>query len=189
MSRRNESREKILEAAEQIFSRKGYFSASTDEIALKAGVAKGTLYYNFKSKGEIFETLVVEGLEELHRLTQQTLGDELAVEDHLRNLIRIHVQYASNYPELTRIFLSEMSAGLEERVQQRVSRLRKEYLDFLAPLIEEGQQLGIILQGDPGLIAQILLSLLNAVECRDDQHSAEEVSHLLEQMLLGGLKP
>lgn len=189
MARQNESRTKILEAAVQVFSQKGFFSAGTDEIALQAGVAKGTLYYNFKSKGEIFETLVIEGLEDLHRMSQRTLDEDLTIEEHLHNLIRLHIEYASSYPELTRIFLSEMSAGLDSQIRLRVSRLRNDYLEFLTPLIRQGQELGIILQGDPDLIAHILLSLLNAVDNSGEKHPAETVSRLLEQMLLTGLTP
>jgi AcrR family transcriptional regulator len=52
------SREKIIDAAAIIFSRSGYHRASMDEIARTAGVAKGTLYYNFPSKAGLFKAVV-----------------------------------------------------------------------------------------------------------------------------------
>ena len=45
-----DTRDKILSAAQEVFSQNGYYTATMDMIAEKAEVAKGTLYYNFPSK-------------------------------------------------------------------------------------------------------------------------------------------
>jgi AcrR family transcriptional regulator len=46
----NKTKNTIFEAAIKVFSSNGYNGATMDDIALNAGVAKGTLYYHFKSK-------------------------------------------------------------------------------------------------------------------------------------------
>ncbi|MBK9619710.1 MAG: TetR/AcrR family transcriptional regulator [Candidatus Obscuribacter sp.] len=51
--KREETRQQILNAAARLFSQRGYDDSSVDDIAEEADVAKGTLYYNFKSKEEI----------------------------------------------------------------------------------------------------------------------------------------
>lgn len=51
--KREETRQQILNAAARLFSKHGYENSSVDQIAEEADVAKGTLYYNFKSKEEI----------------------------------------------------------------------------------------------------------------------------------------
>ncbi|MDF2714328.1 MAG: transcriptional regulator, TetR family protein, partial [Paenibacillus sp.] len=48
------SRNKVLQAAIGVFAEQGYHQASMDDIALKADVAKGTLYYHFSGKSELF---------------------------------------------------------------------------------------------------------------------------------------
>ena len=63
MGRKNTSRTLIMDAGEKIFSEKGYFPARMEEIAVEAGVAKGTLYYNFPSKAGLFESIITEGQE------------------------------------------------------------------------------------------------------------------------------
>ena len=57
---RNEGakRAQILVGASRVFLRQGFDAASMDEIAREAGVSKGTLYVYFKSKEELFETIV-----------------------------------------------------------------------------------------------------------------------------------
>ena len=54
----NKTKEAIYNASIDIFSRCGYTGASMDDIAVSAGVAKGTLYYHFKSKEELFLSLI-----------------------------------------------------------------------------------------------------------------------------------
>ena len=67
----NKTKKAIFEAAVREFSECGYNGATMDEIALKAGVAKGTLYYHFKSKEEIFSFVVVEGIRAMQTAISQ----------------------------------------------------------------------------------------------------------------------
>jgi AcrR family transcriptional regulator len=57
------SREKLLEAAAKVVAERGFEAASVDEIATEAGLSKGTLYWNFKSKDELFRALLDEHVE------------------------------------------------------------------------------------------------------------------------------
>ncbi|MCG8453022.1 MAG: TetR/AcrR family transcriptional regulator [Spirochaetales bacterium] len=163
MARTNESRQRILDAAERVFARKGYFASSTDEIAREADVAKGTLYYNFKSKGEIFETLVAEGLNHLNREIESALSNEVSVKSHLSDLVQIHVRFATDFPDFTRILLSEMSSGLDDGVQVRVEAIRGRYIQRLASLLAEAQGMGAVMEGDPLFLAEVLAGLLISV--------------------------
>src|SRR5687768_10021882 len=55
-----ESRARLLDAAAEVVARRGYERASIDEIAQAAGLSKGTLYWNFSSKAELFQALLQE---------------------------------------------------------------------------------------------------------------------------------
>ena len=50
----NKTKRAIFESAIKVFSKSGYTGATMDEVVAKAGVAKGSLYYHFKSKEELF---------------------------------------------------------------------------------------------------------------------------------------
>ena len=54
----NKTKKAIFNAAIKVFSIEGYDSATVDEIASEAGVAKGTLYYNFQVEGESCREIV-----------------------------------------------------------------------------------------------------------------------------------
>ena len=53
-----ERRKEILDAAEQLFAAKGYDKTSTNDILEKVGIARGTLYYHFKSKEDILDAMI-----------------------------------------------------------------------------------------------------------------------------------
>lgn len=56
----NKTKNLIFKSAIKIFSESGYRGATMDDIAANAGLVKGTLYYHFKSKEEIFNFIVEE---------------------------------------------------------------------------------------------------------------------------------
>ena len=58
----NKTKRKIFETAMKLFAKKGYDATSVEDITATVGVAKGTLYYHFSSKEEIFNFLVEEGI-------------------------------------------------------------------------------------------------------------------------------
>jgi AcrR family transcriptional regulator len=49
----------ILEASERVFNEKGYLAATTDEIAVEAGVARSVVYRHFKNKADLFRRSVL----------------------------------------------------------------------------------------------------------------------------------
>jgi AcrR family transcriptional regulator len=53
-----ERRNEILDAADDLFGKKGFDGTSTNNIVEKVGIARGTLYYHFKSKEDILDALI-----------------------------------------------------------------------------------------------------------------------------------
>ena len=58
-SQKEEKRIRMIQAAYELFSEKGVYKTSIDDIAKSAGVAKGTFYLYFADKTEIWEAVVV----------------------------------------------------------------------------------------------------------------------------------
>jgi len=67
------TRQKLLDAAEEIFGTKGYFSTSIVDITLKADVAQGTFYIYFPSKINVFQELIKELSHALRKEISQAL--------------------------------------------------------------------------------------------------------------------
>ncbi|MCD7746933.1 MAG: TetR/AcrR family transcriptional regulator [Firmicutes bacterium] len=60
----NERKNEILDIAEQLFKKKGYTQTTVDDILKESGIAKGTLYYHFKSKEDILLAMIERQVEE-----------------------------------------------------------------------------------------------------------------------------
>ena len=127
-------REEILQAALDVFTEKGYGTATMPEIARKAGVAAGTLYLYYPSKRELF-VAVVKGFilttPLLNLLSQMPRGDFPTI---LRNIIKNRFDLIKN-PSFERVplIMSEV---------QRDPELKALWLkDFLQPLLRQIEML------------------------------------------------
>ena len=69
---RQQTRERLLDAAAEVFNRLGYHGASLEAVAEAAGYTKGAVYSNFATKGELFAAL-------LGRFTERRVGDQVAM--------------------------------------------------------------------------------------------------------------
>ena len=97
-ARRRGTRAQVIEAAVRLVAERGFSATSVDDIALAAGVAKGSVYYNFGSKSDILEAALTEGGEQRNPFLAQREaaadGGELAA--GIRELIEhLRVQAAA----------------------------------------------------------------------------------------------
>ena len=97
------TKEKILNVATRIFSRFGFYKTSMDEIARTAHKAKGSLYYHFASKEELFAAVVSKEFNHLKKELAIVVTDpELDAKEKIKKylLTRMSVLYkATNYHE------------------------------------------------------------------------------------------
>lgn len=111
-TRRRATRQKLYEAAVTLIAEQGFSATTVDEIAERAGVAKGTVYYNFKSKTELFEELLRHGVGLLTE-SLRTAADETAKRDGtsveaLDAMIRAGLAFIDRYPSFTQLYVAEL---------------------------------------------------------------------------------
>jgi AcrR family transcriptional regulator len=99
---------KILLSAVKIFARDGFKKATIDEIVEKAGVAKGTAYYYFKSKQEIFEAIITEGLSDFEKKIKESVSVGKNVIEKIENVIETEQNYILKYRDFFDVFLSQL---------------------------------------------------------------------------------
>jgi AcrR family transcriptional regulator len=137
-------RKKILDAAAFIFSKKGFHQARMDEIASLAGVAKGTLYYNFSSKSMLFSATVTEGLESIIEQITQSLDSDRPFKEHFKTLIDNMIALYLKNNKLAKILLNELSAGIDSKVLAEIESVQNRFMGFIAELLEKGQEGGVL---------------------------------------------
>ncbi|MBO3739505.1 TetR family transcriptional regulator [Actinoplanes hulinensis] len=138
--RREDTRQRLYEAAVELIAEQGFSATTVDDIALRAKVAKGTVYYNFKSKTDLFEELLRHGvglLTEQFRLAVEGLPPREA----LRALIRAQLEYIRRYQAFAQLLLSEMWRTNREW-QQTLILLREQAIGVIARTVQEGVDSG-----------------------------------------------
>jgi AcrR family transcriptional regulator len=131
-------RDKILESAAKIFSQKGYHKASMDEIAADAGVAKGSLYYHFQNKSQLFKDVAVYGMEDLRNELQKTSETTMPIEEKVAAVIDRITSLCFDYSDLFNIIMSEASEGVEPDAWQQIQQTKSSLLEYISNLLREG---------------------------------------------------
>jgi TetR/AcrR family transcriptional regulator, cholesterol catabolism regulator len=134
--RREDTRQRLYEAAVALVAEQGFSATTVDDIAERAGVAKGTVYYNFPSKTALFEDLLRHGVGLL------TADFRAAVEgrpprEAVAALVRAQLAYIQRYRSFAQLLLSEMWRTNREW-QQTLTLLREEAITVIADVLSAG---------------------------------------------------
>ncbi|RII31971.1 TetR/AcrR family transcriptional regulator [Clostridium chromiireducens] len=147
----NKTKKLIFQSAIKIFSESGYRGATMDEIALNAGLAKGTLYYHFKSKEEIFNFIVEEGLQILENQVVEVQNTSIDPIEKLIRICRIQLTFLYGYTDFFKIVMSQLW-GTERRQNELRQKIRK-YIYEIEINIKIAMENGLIEKGDIELMA------------------------------------
>lgn len=126
------TKERILAAAQEVFSQKGFHQATMDEIAERAEVGKGTLYRHFPSKESLFHQLVQIRLKELEAEAERILDSDDDVLSMIQKYLQIYFEFFDRNQGLYRVMVHE-HPDLDERLQdlyvekimRRIPRLKR----------------------------------------------------------------
>jgi len=103
-------REKLLEAALTVFLAEGYSAARLDDIAAAAGVAKGTIYLQFKDKEDLFRALILERMAPLLTEAEALAGNFTGTTRELLKMLSLRMRHellATRRKDLLRLVISE----------------------------------------------------------------------------------
>ena len=134
----------LLTAARTVFSRKGFHEATIDDIALEAGVAKGTVYLYFKSKHDIYLAALRDGVETLNEELRAVAAQEGPARDKLRKVIATKLAFLEEHRDFFQIFQSEL--GRVEATMNECKDLYIEQARIIELIIAEGMKEGTVLR-------------------------------------------
>ncbi|MBQ1042323.1 MULTISPECIES: TetR/AcrR family transcriptional regulator [Micromonospora] len=138
--RREDTRQRLFVAAVDLIAEQGFSATTVDDIAARAGVAKGTVYYNFESKTVLFEELLRHGIGLLTAEFRAAV-DGLPPLEALGALVRAQLEYIRRYRAFAQLLLSEMWRTNREW-QQTLRLLRGEAIAVIADTVKAGVDSG-----------------------------------------------
>lgn len=154
----NKTKRKIFETSMKLFAEKGYDATSIEEITATVGVAKGTLYYHFSSKEEIFNFLIEEGIKLLQNSVDIKTAKHNNYIDKIKAIILIQIKIVAKYEDIITIILSQFW-GNEAR-NQKCQKHILEYVNKIENIVAEGIKVGQIKRGNPQAIASEIYGLI-----------------------------
>ncbi|HOT96682.1 MAG TPA: TetR family transcriptional regulator [bacterium] len=112
MSDRENMRDRIKQAAAEVFSERGFDGARMQEIADRAGANKAMIYYYFNSKEALFTAIFSENFTNLLKLFSSILQVE-AIDPKvvIPQLVHLHLDFLNRHPELPRMIVREIHSG------------------------------------------------------------------------------
>jgi AcrR family transcriptional regulator len=160
-----ESERRILEAAKTIFFRDGFKDANLDEVAVIAGVAKGTLYRYFENKAELYVAVLARDGEQFEAKLARAIDASLSAPDQVRRLARFYLRHYVEHPDYFQIFWAvenqELIGPLPEAVIESVTKLWGRSLGVVARTLERGITEGQLVPHDSWAVANMLWTLAN----------------------------
>lgn len=140
MKEKPNTREKILEAAEQEFIENGFGGARTTVIAERAGVTHAMLHYYFRTKEQLFEQIVNKNVAVLEQTIIATMGEpDRPFVERLKSGISAHFDLIAVNPQLPRFFVNEVLLH-PEQYKILYDKMKAKVQGLLASLQEEADK-------------------------------------------------
>jgi AcrR family transcriptional regulator len=157
----------IQEAAIRVISRKGMASATMQEIAEEAGVAKGTIYLYFRDREELVEKTFETAIGELHKRIDAALDGEEPFAQRLRAVITAKLAFFNENREFFRLYhtlrMPEGSATQQRRQKRTCQPQYRARVDRLAAHLKLAMDAGEVRPLDPKRLALFLIETSTAI--------------------------
>ena len=139
----DERKTQILNAAEGVFTKRGFNEARMDDIAEKTGLSKGTLYLYFKSKDDLIIAILERIFQREFRQLEDLQEDDISASDAMMNLTDLITKDIVSMLRLIPIIYNFLALAFRNKyVQRALKDYINHYLNILIPIIQRGIDAG-----------------------------------------------
>ncbi len=162
-ARRAHRNERILEAASQVFSRKGYHDTAVDDIAAASGTSKGGLYFHFPSKEAIFLALLDRMVGLLRSRLESAIAGEPSPIHKVDLALREMLETFGSHRTLARLFLID-ALGAGREFNTRLAAIHASFTSLIQQHLDDAIRSGAIPAGiDTAVASKVWFGALNEV--------------------------
>lgn len=186
----NKTKRAIFDSAIKVFSNSGYNGATMDIIAADAGVAKGTLYYHFKSKEEIFNFIIQEGMAAIKEKIESIAVKQGDILSKIKVLCRVQLGFVYESRDFFKVVMSQLWGQESRQLELRESI--KKYINYMQSYLEEAMKQGVVKKGDSYLMAYTLFGTICSATVyeliSEDKKNIDELIDCLLEYILNGIQ-
>ena len=165
------SRAQLLDAAEEVFGKKGFHETTLKEIAELAEFSVGSVYSFFENKDDLFQQIFVRrGEEFMPQLRQVLAPDAASPVEQLHRLVDFEIGWFRDNRHFGRLYLRHSSAtmlSMDREVDAVMASNYEESMRLQAGLFERGQAAGRFRAGDPLVLARLFSGIISAYQALD----------------------
>ena len=156
----------ILRAAAQVFAERGYHAATIDNIAVYAGIAKGTVYLYFRSKYELFFGVCYDYIAAMERIGEQAERSSTTaaaqIQQHIHTLLAMSTETRELLPLILEFWSASASPHRHASVAGLVRGAHSKFRRLISDQVRKGQQEGEFdRSADASQVAAMLLGALD----------------------------
>ncbi len=160
-------RDRILDAAMKLLVEKGYTKTTMSRVARQAAVGRGTVYWHFESKDDLFFSLLERETAKIEGDMPLLLETDMPALEKLETLIRGFFQLYGDAPNLLQAFMSVLT-GSDEQMQQRLlayfSSIYGRYDALIEGLLETAKREGDVRHDlDSRVVAAAIVVMMDAM--------------------------
>lgn len=156
-----ERRNEILDAADELFGQKGFDGTSTNDILEKVGIARGTLYYHFKSKEDIMDALIERYNARLLGAAKEIASDvSMPVDERIVRVVAALNINGGSGREIIEHIHKPQNALMHQKIQKAVLN---GVTPILAGIIREGIGQGLFSTPFPYECMEMIVAYMNTI--------------------------
>lgn len=157
-----ERKKQILEAARQEFMEKGFADTRVEDVARRAGLSKGAVYFYFPSKRDLFMALVLEEHEVTYSFLEAAEHDDRPALARLLDVGWKYTEYLAGRDAPPRFFLMMSEAGMrDEGIAEECQAIHHRFVDAVARIVAQGIAESSFRPMDPLPVAQLLKATID----------------------------
>lgn len=158
---RDDSRavQRILKAAEALFSDHGYDGASINAIAKRAGVSKANVFHHFPTKNALYLAVLSHCCSRGDELVQALDRSDGDVVERLRTFARAHLEFVLKQDHISRLIARELLKNRPKRAEELAQQIFGRNFERIVAVLRDAQTRGEIRREiDPAAVAVLLIA-------------------------------
>ncbi len=187
---KNVKKNGLMSAAVRVLSREGVSGLTMDDVAMEAGVAKGTLYVYFKNKQDLLKELVETATAPMVEELTAILESNASPKDRLISMTQRHLAYFDDHRDFFRIFVHDRMTAIQRMKRYRNNRYQI-FVNAIATVLQTGIERGEFRSLDAYKVASIWtesnIALIHLRLLSENPGASESDAALICEVLLRGI--
>ena len=191
-SKQLQRKAQILDAALAVIVQKGYENSRMDDIVVSSKMSKGAIYWYYKSKKEIYLSLVNHWVHNYSAVLNHIVDTDRSASDQLRSLFQYFIVQYEKDPVVFKALLEFWSmAGRDPEFNDKLQKVYSEFVNLISTIIQQGMDNGEFKNLDVDITAMSIMVNIEGIMWftlfKLKNTSAREYIQTISDFILSGL--